>query len=100
MSTKTKRRRQELEKSCKRNELIEHLKTEDISRGGCSPNVERAFSGVNGEEREGEFALNINRCTDGVDLERGFSDDSGDFGVGRSSLMIRIFLVLKETPST
>lgn len=37
ISTKTKRRLQkildEVEKSCKRNELIEHLKTKDISKG-------------------------------------------------------------------
>jgi len=37
ISTKTKRRLQkildEVEKSCKRNELIEHLKTQDISKG-------------------------------------------------------------------
>ncbi|KAH0639781.1 hypothetical protein KY285_036367 [Solanum tuberosum] len=65
--------------------IVEH----NFDVGGSSPNVESAFSGVNGKEREGEFALNVNRCTDGVDLERGrgFSDDNGDFGVGRSSLI-------------
>ena len=38
--------------------------------GGSSPNIERAFSCVNGEEREGEFTPNVNRCSDGVDFER------------------------------
>ena len=48
------------------NLVIEH----NFDVGGSSRNIEGAFSCVNGEEREGEFTPNVNRCSDAVDFER------------------------------
>uniref|UniRef100_M0ZHU2 Uncharacterized protein n=1 Tax=Solanum tuberosum TaxID=4113 RepID=M0ZHU2_SOLTU len=51
---------------------------------------------------EEEFTPKIDRCTDGVDFERGgdFGDISGGFGVGTSSPIDENVPCLQETPST
>ncbi|KAH0635884.1 hypothetical protein KY289_035799 [Solanum tuberosum] len=73
----------------------------DIGGGGASsPIVERVFSGVG--DGGGEFTPNVDRCTDGVDFERGgdFGDISGGFGIGTSSPIDENVPCLQETPST
>ncbi|WMV26793.1 hypothetical protein MTR67_020178 [Solanum verrucosum] len=74
----------------------------DVGGGGASsPIFEGVFSGV-GDGGGGEFTPNVDRCTDGVDFERGgdFGDISGGFGVGTSSPIDENVLCLQETPST
>ncbi|KAH0722493.1 hypothetical protein KY290_006558 [Solanum tuberosum] len=73
----------------------------DVGGGGASsPIFERVFSGVG--DGGGEFTPNVDRCTDGVDFERGgnFGDISGGFGVGTSSPIDENVPCLQETPST
>ncbi|KAH0745910.1 hypothetical protein KY285_007567 [Solanum tuberosum] len=64
-------------------------------------NLDRVFSGA-GDGGGGEFTPNVDRCTDGVDFERGgdFGDISGGFGVGTSSPIDENVPCLQETPST
>ncbi|KAH0632868.1 hypothetical protein KY284_035654 [Solanum tuberosum] len=74
----------------------------DVEGGGASSSiVQRVFSGV-GDGGGGEFTPNVDRCTDGVDFERGgdFDDISGGFGVGTSSPIDENVPCLQETPST
>ncbi|KAG5623987.1 hypothetical protein H5410_009205 [Solanum commersonii] len=74
----------------------------DVGCGGASsPIIESVFSGV-GDGGGGEFTPNVDRCTDGVDFERGgdFGDISGDFGVGTSSPIDENVPCLQETTST
>ena len=80
----------------KRNIIIDEHKLGVGGGGASSPIVERVFSCV-GDEGRGEFTPNIDRCTVGVDFERGedFDDISGGFGVGLLRSM-RMFLVFKK----
>ncbi|WMV57596.1 hypothetical protein MTR67_050981 [Solanum verrucosum] len=85
----------------KRDIIIDEHNLDVGGEGASSPIFERVFSGV-GDGGGGEFTPNVDRCTDGVDFERGgdFGDISGDFGVGTSSPIDENVPCLQETPST